>query len=687
MSEALEQAAPDAEKKQGPVRYWLGEIAAARKREKDFRKDGRRVLDIYNGKKVDSIPFNILYSNTETLVPALYNNTPRPVVQRRFKDENPLGKAAAMLGQRSLEYLLDTNSEEYASFDSVMHDAVLDAVLPGRGATRCKYDYESGKTKRPSGEEIETVTYETVCYESLKWDRWTHGYAKKWVRIPWLAIEHDVTKQEATDLFGAKMAAKLKYTAVEATNDEEKGDNEKPEPENGAEGGKTTKIWEIWDRAGGRKVRFIAECYFDGFLKVDDDPLELTGFFPIPEPLRLFQKSNDLMPVSLYKLYENQAKELNRITVRINRVVEACKVRGVYDSTLGEIAGVLKQDDNQMVGAENVAALQNGGLDKAIWLMPIEKLISVLQQLYVAREACKRTIYEITGLSDILRGASAASETLGAQEIKQEWATLRLKRAQKEVQRYVRDLLRITLEIAAKKFKPDTFKQITGLPFPTTLEKEAAAGQMAAARASGAPQPPPQAVQVMSQPSWDQVQEALRDDTQRQYLVDIETNSTVDLEATEDKKDLAEIMNAISQFLNGVGPMVENGTMPFEVAKSMLLGIVRRFRFGTEIEDQIKAMQPPQPKEDPAVMKAKVQGEVDKAKAAGEMEVMQMELQIKKEELQLKREEMQAKKEYNVLMQKLKMVEAQNKINTAVAMSQIPAQPKLEPSKKAENVN
>jgi hypothetical protein len=672
----------DAEKPgRGPVYFWLGEIAAAKKREKDFRKDGNEVLDIYNGKKVDSIPFNILYSNTETLLPALYNNTPRPQVTRRFRDEDPLGKAAAKVGERTLSFLLDTNSDEYAAFDDVMGDGVLDGLLPGRGQTRAKYDFESGTVG-----ETEIVTWETVCFESLKWDRWVHGYAKTWKRVPWIALEHDITEKEAKRLFGAAMAAKIKFEAGQDQEPEEKSDVKRDETSQ-EQSPRTAKVWEIWDKYGGRKVRFIAESYKEGYLKVIDDPLELTGFYPFPKPLMFQRKSNDLTPTALYQLYKNQAKELNRITTRINRVVEAIKVRGVYDSTLKEdLEQLLKKDDNVMVGAENVASLQNGGLDKAIWLMPIEKLVVVVQQLFLAREACKKVIYEITGISDILRGQTAASETLGAQEIKEGWATLRLKRMQKEVQRYVRDVLRITLEIAVKKFKVDTFKQMTGLQYPTAMQKQAAQGLLARAQSAQAMGQPPgnpeelqMAQQALALPSWEQILEALRNDQQRQYQIDIETNSTVDLEATEDQKNLAEVLNAVAQFLNGVGPLVEQGTLPFDAAKSMLLGIVRKYRFGDEIEDQIQKMQAPQGKSDPAVEKAQVQMEVEKQKAAHEKELMQLELEIKKEELRLKRDELKMKAEYQALMGRLKMQEGQNKLAQAVAMSQVPAQPQAQP--------
>lgn len=585
-----------ANSKQERVRYWLGEIAAARKRETDFRKDGQRVLDIYNGKMPDQIPFNILYSNTETLQPALYNSQPRPVVGRRFKDEDPMGKAAAMAGQRALEYLVDTNSEEYSTFDDVMTDAVMDALLPGRAGSRVKYDAKTADVPAKEGAPASKVLlWELVCFESLKWDRWTHGYAKKWRKVPWIAFEHDVTEDEAEKLFGKSKVEKMAFTSGESRDDEEGKDANKDE--SAGEDQKTARVYEVWVKKD-KEVLFISPTCIDEVLKTDEDPLALTGFFPMPEPLRFLRKSNDLSATAIYKLYENQAKELNRITTRINRIVNALKVRGAYDSTLGEdIANILTKDDNIMVPATNVAGLQEGGLEKAIWLMPIDKLVTVFQQLVLARQQCKNVIYEITGISDILRGQTVASETATAQEIKSQWGTLRIKRLQKDVQRYVRDTLRIALELAANKFNERTFQGMTGLPFATTLEKQAAASQITAAQQMQAV-PPPEAAAVLQKPGWGQILELLRDDTQRQYRIDIETNSTIDLEATEDQKNMGEVLQAISQFIQGVAPLIESGVMPFQVAQSMLLGVVRRYRFGSEVEDYIKAMQQPKPQDD-----------------------------------------------------------------------------------------
>lgn len=626
------------------VRHWLGEIASAKRREKDYRKDGKEVIEIYSGKCPDKVPFNILYSNVETLLPALFSQTPRPVVQRRFKDEDPLGKAAAIAAQRMLEFLCDTNVEGYETFDQSMRYATLDGLLPGRGVTSIKYDAEIIEPEEGS-DNPPVVKWEQVCPDSRGWDKVYFGYARKWSKVPWLAYEEFLDKDECERLFGKEVTAKIIFTKGEDEDEEEKGTGTGGRDEADEQGSrKTALVYQIWDRTGGKRILYVSPTYNDGYLKEEDDPLGLTGFFNCPRPLQFIEKSNDLMPVAMYKLYENQAKELNRITVRLGKVVEALKVRGIYDGNLGsQLGDLFGQSDNSLIPAETASALATEkGLDNAIWFMPIDKLIVVATNLVAAREQCKRVIYEITGVSDIIRGQSVASETLGAQKIKESWGTMRLKRLQKEVQRYSRDVLRLMLEIAATKFSVETWASATGLPFVTSAQKQQAQmiAQMQQQQAMMQPQVPgqppaeppidPEIQKALSAPEWEAVLELLKNDMQRSYRIDIETNSTIDVEATEDQKQIGDFMNAMGQLMAGLTPMVETGGMPFEAAQSLLLAVVRRFRFGTEVEDHFKNMKPPQ----------KANPEADKAKA--EMAKAQQELQVRQAEMQMEQQQFQA---------------------------------------------
>jgi len=621
------------------VTAWLAEIDDAKKREKDYRKDGKKIHDIYNGSKEEKIPFNILYSNTETLLPALYSSVPRPVVQRRFKDDDMLGKASAKAGERVLEFLLDTNIEGYETYDDCLRAATLDGLLAGRGLTSVKYDAElskmvgeddTGGETSDAEEEAYEKKSELVCVETRSWDKVYFGYAKRWSKVPFIVYEEFVDKTEAIRLFGEEIAGKLQYN----TKDEE--EEKETDEEVSGQLSKTTCIYQIWHKKT-KKVIFVSPDYKEGYLKEQDDPLGLTGFFNMPRPIMFLEKSNDLMPVALYTLYENQATELNRLTIRIQKVVEAIKARGVYDSELGDdIAKIMEESDNALVPADKSASFAaEKGLGNAIWFMPVEQLVNVLVQLYQARNQCKQIIYEITGISDIMRGSTNANETLGAQEIKKSFGTLRLKRLQSEVQRYARDLLRMMLEIAASKFSTETWQKMTGLPYLTDEQKQILEMQKAQAQQFGQPLPP-EIEQQMQIPAWSDILEMLNDDVQRAYRIDIESNSTVQPEATEDQKNIAEVMNALAQYMNGVAPLVVNGSLPFEAAQSMMLAISRRFRFGNEIEEHIMAMKPPE-KEDPkAAEQAKAQADAQAKQAE-----MQAQAQMKQAEAQIRAQEKQ----------------------------------------------
>ena len=568
---------------------WMEEIEDSRKREKEFRKEGREIQDIYANEK--KTPFNILYSNTETLLPALFSEVPRPVVQRRYKDKDPQGRAVSQAAQRMLEYLVDTDVDDYDKFDASITSATLDGLLPGRGVTSVKYD----STDDPADD------WETACTDSKKWDRVYFGYANKWSKVPWIAYEEYLDKEEATRLFGSK-ANKLKYTEGEETDEDEfKEENENKGYR------KTAQVYQIWDKSD-RQIKYIANQYKDDFLSVEDDPLNLTGFFNCPKPIQFVEKSNDLLPTALYKLYENQARELNRIQSRLNRVIEAIKVRGCYSGALGEeIEQILKEEDNALVPTDKSSMLAEGGLDQNIWFLPFAELVAVAQQLMQARESCKQVIYEVTGISDIIRGQSKASETLGAQKIKESWGTMRLKRLQKEVQRYALDTMRLILDVAVNKFSESSWVKMTGLPYSTTEQREQAQQIVEIARMNQMnPQDPTiqQAMQVLQMPNWGDVLKILKDNYSRSYRIDIETNSTLDVEATEDKALVGDFMNAMAQFMNGVAPMVQEGVMPFNAAKSMMLAIVKRYRFGREVEDELNQMQEPKPQQDPEQEKA-----------------------------------------------------------------------------------
>lgn len=642
---------PPSDKKEEFVKHWFSEIEKAKAREKNFRKKAREAVKIYEPDTEAEVPYNILYSNTETLIPALYNNTPRPVVKRRYQRPDRVAALGSRVLESFLNYQIDTNGRDYQPFDDLIKATVLQALVPGRGVTWFKYDPTIEERKDAEGESYEEVTAQQVCWEEVSWDNLIMGYAKSWETVPWIARERFMSKAEVKENFPKLDLKEIKFdTAAETT---EESDNTRPVE---AKTVKLATVYEIWDKVH-KRVIFLALGSKEA-LRVVDDPLKLTGFYPCPKPLQFYERTKGLVPIPIYEAYRSQADELNRITKRISALTTMLKVRGFYDGSVQGLDQVLQGDDGTLIPVDNVAAaLQNQTLPNSIWLFPLETVITTLQQLHIQREAVKRTIYEINGIADIMRGSSAASETLGAQEIKNQWGTLRLKRMQKSVMMYVRESLRIVAEIGATQFNEKTFAAITGYDLPTPEMKAQMQQQMAMQQQQGVQIPPEVQQQFqtfMEAPTWEDVLAFLRNDPMRQYRIDIETNTTVDIEATEDKAQVGEFLNAMAQFLNGITPIVQQGVLPPEAAKEIMTAVVKRFRFGVEVEEALNKMTipqpppeqgkeapagPPQPTEaDMAMQQTKVQAEQLKQQTLKmDFEFAQAEHQFRMEELQAKR--------------------------------------------------
>lgn len=709
----MAEPAPKDEKAKAEATWWLRQFEVARRRESKFRKRGAHIQRIYANEAEDGedvAPFNILFSNTETLAPALFSQAPRSSIERRNRDDDPIGKLASTAANRVVDFQFDTNREGYESIVEVGNAVVLDALLPGRGVAVVKYEAEfkplaeprppddeergasTAKAKSEEEPPAEYATNEQICYESIVWDRVLFGFAKKWKDVPWIAYEFFMTKRQVEKLLGEKVAEKLQYSLSNQSveKDDERSRDRK---EDHVGGDPTAQIYQIWDKAGGRKIRYLSPTYVDGMLAELDDPLNLSGFYNTPKPLQLVGKSWSLVPTAPYRLYQSQAEELNDITRRIKKLTQALKVRALYDGSMsGNLAQLFAQPENAMVPVDVASALATEkGFTNAIWFFPIDVVMQVLRELQLAREACKQTIYEITGISDILRGATQASETATAQQLKSQWGTLRLKKNQAEVARYMRDLQRLTVELAANKFSEETWAEMTGLPLVTSarrqqLEAQARMVQMMMIESTaGNPQVllNPQLLQQQQQlkaelqkPVWGDILQLLKHDAQRVYKIDIETNSTIEPEAAEDQKAIADLLGAVTQTLQGLGPLVVQGVMPFQAAQGLLLFVCRRFRFGSQIEDAILAMQPPKPPEEGKAQAEQKQVEMQKQQAMQEVEQKKSEASaaLKEQGMQQEMAHKQREMDLQLREKEIKLLEKQLQIEAEKLKMQLDAQ-------------
>lgn len=126
------------------------------------------------------------------------------------------------------------------------------------------------------------------------------------------------------------------------------------------------------------------------------------------------------------------------------------------------------------------------------------------------------------------------------------------------------------------------------------------------------PAPPPdplqqieaQMQQLQAQPTWEDAVQLMREDGQRGFRVDIETDSTISGDQAADQEAITELLTGITTFWNGVAPALESGYITVDAVKSLTLAAVRRFKLGKVVEDTIDQLgageqgkpKPPDPK-------------------------------------------------------------------------------------------
>lgn len=613
---------------------WKKELELAGKREKEWFTEAEKVLKRYRGEEKKKNRFNVLWSNTETLRPAIYNSRPAPDVRRRFRDADPIGKAVSELLERALMVVVD-----YECTDVSLKNDTLDGLLVGRGLSRIRYIPSIKQVAPPQPpkmdaqedaleeEEQEEVEYEQVVPEHVDWKDYREGYARTWDEMPHIFFRHRLTRPDAVKKFGKDKLADVKF-ALPGQENPRQSDEEQNETQ------KVAEFWEIWDKVG-QKVFFIQEECKELLFPLDNPdgspPLQFSGFFPIPEPMKIIENTNSMIPVIPFTLYREQADQLDKISVRIDAITNAMRLRGMYDAKLTELSGLMEKDDNELMPVNGASNWADKGLDAAIAWFPTEKAAQLLESLYEARAQQKAIIDELVGISDIIRGATDPDETLGAQELKQNNYSVRLSRMQKEVQRYARDLLRLGAEVIATKFAPETLTEMTELQFPTQQQKMQAqmqAQSQAAQLPPGSPPPPPNP--ILQMPTWEDILGVMRSNGLRKFKIDVETDSTIAATLNNDMAGLSLVLKAIGETLQGAAPLVQSGSLPVDAVKELVMAVVRRAKMGMAVEDafeKLKAPNPPGPPKEVLVAQVKAQSDKEIAAQKAQQDAQQAQIE------------------------------------------------------------
>lgn len=654
---------------------WHQELKLARKEDENWVKRGKKIIKRYRDERTESQrgskKYNILWSNIQTVLPALYGRTPRAQVERRWKDKDPVSRTAATILERALQYEID----HYGDFDFAVKAAVTDRLLPGRGVAWVRFvgnksvetiespameaaedaapEMQDGiAIARPSVEQLELyegkpeINVETTPVDYVYWEDFRCTPARTWDEVTWVARRVYMSKDEVVERFG-KEFKDVTLSHVPSGVDEMKRE--------GVSQGeidtlKKAEVWEIWDKSK-ECVYWVAKD-FDKLLGHNNDPYGLDGFWPCPKPLFATQTTDQLVPVPDFALYQDQADEIDKLTSRISLLVDAVKVVGVYDASQPSIQRMLTEGvDNTLIPVDSWAAFsEKGGIKGTVDFMPIDSVLKALNECYQAREAAKQVVYDVTGLSDIIRGSSVASETATAQQIKGQYASMRLKRMQHDVAVFASEVLKIKAQLMCDLYSPQNLIEMSGI------------------------------MGTDDAPYAEQAIMLMKSEPVRSFRIEVASDSLIEMDEAGEKQSRTDFLSAFGQALQQALPIVQAAPEMRPLIGEALQFVVRTFKGGRQLEnalemviDEGKKPKPEQP--NPEMLKMQAEQQAQQAQMAAEQQKAAIAQQLEQAKLQAQAELEQFKAQTAMQLEQMKQ-EAETQ--RAMYKAQLDAETKLQ---------
>lgn len=499
--------------------YWKKQILSAKDASKDFRSKGEEALELYS--KTD-LNYNLFYSNVQILDSHLCLNNPKPDIQKRFikriesdKKRSNLYSEVARIVQSAVEYVVDSSC-----VNEVIKQNVHDSNIVGRGVAWVNYTPIIGVDEMG----MEYVSERKIDVDFLDYKDYLESTADKESNIWWKARRHLLTRSDIKERFGYDpKETELQYEQEDETS------------------AKRGEVWEIWDKSSKQRGFILLSSIKQEFLEIQKDPYKIDDFFPCAD-LTWVREAGKMLPVAEVFLYKKKLDLLEVINKKIAQISEEIKyvtVVGSQDKSTADKLTSAKNGDVIGIASENVS----GSLDSAITIIPADRAVQVLESLQTLKERVKTDIFDITGISDIMRGATDARETASAQIIKGLFGTLRFQERQKAVNLFRKKIYKIIAEIVCEHFDADTLEQITSTYLPLEEEKQRLSAQIEKAGGQAEQQMIDEYNRMLFLPTWEQVIDLLKNDRLRNYTIDIETTAT----AFDDRETQAQSINALTQ--------------------------------------------------------------------------------------------------------------------------------------------
>ena len=578
----------------GTAALWGAEIKSANKYLSEFKKDAKHIEERYLDKRgpyeQSEFRVNLFWSTMQVVLSSLYAQPPKADAKRLYDDPND---EASRVGGEILGRLLNNDIQrDGSSSNAAIRTAVQDWSIVGMGQVWARYDVHttvesfdevqdpvSGAVIMPA-EQIEKIENEDALIEWVHWDDFLYSPARVWEEVRWVSRRVYMTREQLIARFGEDIGKRVPMGAKPATKTSTDDGMTQPlpkDPWNRAE------VYEIWDKRTKMVYWYNKGC--DYLLDQREDPLELTDFFPCPAPMMANLTSSALLPRPDYIMAQGQFEQMDELNTRATWLTRAMKVVGVYDKTAEGVQRMLSQAiENQLIPVDNWAMFaEAGGVKGKIDWLPLDTVANTVERLRAFQESVKAQIYEVLGISDIMRGSTKASETASAQQIKAQFGSTRMQLKQFAVAKFVQQALGIKSEIICRWFQPETIVKRSNI----MLSPDAQYAQPAI--------------------------ELLKNVEEARYRIQVEADSMSLIDRKAQIDSYTGMLTAVGQAMQQATPLIEKVPEAAPAMFGIIKSFIAKFQASEELEGmfdqainalQQKAAQPQQP--DP-VKEAEVQ--------------------------------------------------------------------------------
>ena len=694
------------------------EIRRWKKARERYYEMARRSEQLYAGEDFSAYverpaQLNVFWSIVNTLKPALYAQPPKPEIFRRYPSKDTTARLGSQILERCTRFQV-----EVSGFDAAVSRAVDDYLVVGQGALWVRYEPKigvetpkirvqelpespapmmgqmpgmppmgmgegmgeemgkemGGEQEAPEapeageapegypeapeaqeqyvdemgqpvdpklvkqddegyyidGEPVETLIDERCVVDYIHWTDLLFEPARTWAEVRKVARKTHITKKEFKEKFGEDAYITYRHSQEAAQEDAEREINK----------GRIC-VYEVWCK-DSNKVYWLAEGHNE-ILKEDEPYLVFDEFFPCPEPL-FATLTTGLIPRPDICFYQDQQETLNQLCQKAQDIARYIKVLSISSSENPELDNILRKPNGTHIQLSNFQMyLQQGGVKTALEVLSMADHAAILRVLHEAMEQEKQQIYDITGISDIVRGTSRASETLGAQQIKTQYAMSRISDRQRKVAKFCRDVVALMAQVIKNHFQSQTMIKMAGVSNDPEIEEYLGG-----------------------------VIDLLRNDTQSDYRIDIETDSTTFADQEAAKQSAIDLTNALGNLFNVLLPHAQGIPQLMPVINEITLYTTSQFEAGREIKGKLeKAL-------------AEVETEMEKAK----QEAKAIEEQQRQMQMQQMQQGMDGQNQENVQAQQ-EMQQAQAQVDSQaqqMAMEQQLAQMDAQYKAQIENL-